>query len=299
MTRRIRQGNTIDLRYRLYRADGDSKVPEELAGISLTATLRNKYLGNRVDIPLEVSGNQVQALIPGIPLLRPGIYNLALSYKKDGYDHAIDQDAFEIVDSSAKAGGSTVCPDIEVQTIELSGTIDTGPTPGGGISGQVQADWAETDPDSKAYILHKPSLKVADWNASFSWGDHAKAGYAKAGDIAGIRTRMTEIEAIARGRSRAKTFETMDELEAWLADPGNIATLQVGDNLYIEADGVPDYWWNGTGKLPLETEKVDLTGYARRSELDRYVTAAALEAELERTIGDIALVLDEINGEVI
>jgi hypothetical protein len=75
-----------------------------------------------------------------------------------------------------------------------------------------------------------------------------------------IREKLSDVEAIARGKSRAKVFNTIAELDAWLAVAANVATLQLGDNFYIRAVDVPDYWFDGSGKLPIEGEKVDLTG---------------------------------------
>ena len=74
-----------------------------------------------------------------------------------------------------------------------------------------------------------------------------------------IRQRITDVEAIARGKSRAKIFDTADELDEWLSKEENTALLQKGDNLYIRDKGVPDYWWDGTAKQELEVEKVDLS----------------------------------------
>ena len=74
-----------------------------------------------------------------------------------------------------------------------------------------------------------------------------------------IRQKITDVEAIARGKSRAKIFDTADELDEWLSKEENTVLLQKGDNLYIRDKGVPDYWWDGTAKQELEVEKVDLS----------------------------------------
>lgn len=63
-----------------------------------------------------------------------------------------------------------------------------------------------------------------------------------------IRAQLSSVEAIARGRSRAQVFDTVAVMNAWLAVPANVATLQIGDNLLIKATDVPDYWWDGTGR---------------------------------------------------
>lgn len=159
--KRIRQGNSINFRYSVYRSTGESKEPEDLTGVTPTAVFQNRLYGTRLDVPFSLEGNVISALIPGVPLLKTGVYNFSLSYEKDGWDFAIDADAFQIVDSSAKAGGSDACPDIEAETVELTGTLDFA-LPGGTGIDQVQSDWGETDPASKAFIRRKPALsKVA------------------------------------------------------------------------------------------------------------------------------------------
>lgn len=74
-----------------------------------------------------------------------------------------------------------------------------------------------------------------------------------------IRQKIMAVEAIARGKSRAKIFDTVEELDEWLSKEENTVLLQKGDNLYIRDKGVPDYWWDGTAKQELEVEKVDLS----------------------------------------
>lgn len=92
-------------------------------------------------------------------------------------------------------------------------------------------------------------------------------------------------ESIARGRSQAHVFDSEADMNAWLADEANTATLNVGDNLYIKDTGVPDYWWNGTGVSELETEKPDLTPYATKTELSAEATRAqGVENELQAAV---------------
>jgi hypothetical protein len=84
---------------------------------------------------------------------------------------------------------------------------------------------------------------------------------------AGIRNAVAEAKAIAEGKSRARVFATESALNTWLSNPENVALLQIGDNFYIEETDKPDYWWNGTTIKELETQKVDLTEYAKKTEL--------------------------------
>lgn len=90
-----------------------------------------------------------------------------------------------------------------------------------------------------------------------------------------LQGKIDEAKAIAEGKSRAIVFATEANLDGWLATPPTFtrpdgktkADLKIGDNLYIEELDKPDYWWNGTTIKELETQKVDLTEYAKKTEL--------------------------------
>lgn len=77
--------------------------------------------------------------------------------------------------------------------------------------------------------------------------------------LAALGFRADAIESIAKGASRAIVFQTISELDTWLLIPENIADLRVGDNFLIVQRDVPDFWWDGTQKQELETQKVDLS----------------------------------------
>ena len=78
------------------------------------------------------------------------------------------------------------------------------------------------------------------------------------------------VEAIAKGRNQARVFSTTESMENWLSDSANKGVANVGDNLYIVAVDVPDWWISSVLEAPnesgmyyeiaqLETQKVDLT----------------------------------------
>lgn len=81
-----------------------------------------------------------------------------------------------------------------------------------------------------------------------------------------IQNIAENAEVIARGRATGYVFDTVAELDSWLQNQDNISKLVLGDNLYVRALGVPDYWWDGTEKQILETEKPDLTEYAKKEQ---------------------------------
>lgn len=73
-------------------------------------------------------------------------------------------------------------------------------------------------------------------------------------------------ESIARGKATGYVFDTEDDMQEWLSDSGNVAKLNVGDNLYIIATDVPDRWWDGTQAQPLEGEKPDFSDYVKKTD---------------------------------
>ena len=87
---------------------------------------------------------------------------------------------------------------------------------------------------------------------------------------------------VAAGKNQARVFATVDALDEWLGDPDNLAQLHVGDNFYIVALDVPDYWWDGEQKQPLETQKVDMTTY------DQAIAALqSADTKLNEDIGNL------------
>ncbi len=97
--------------------------------------------------------------------------------------------------------------------------------------------------------------------------------YVKA-SLKGLLNLAQKAMSIATGKNQARVFATVEALDAWLAVPENAAQLNVGDNFYITAVDVPDYWWDGTQKQKLETQKVDLTTYDQRiSQLNENISS--------------------------
>lgn len=96
-------------------------------------------------------------------------------------------------------------------------------------------------------------------------------------DVAAAQDTANQAKSIAEGRVRAVVFDTVAAMTAALKAAAK-TDYKIGDNLLIEETGVPDYWISGildtnTGTYgyytisPLETQKVDLTEYAKKSEL--------------------------------
>ena len=94
------------------------------------------------------------------------------------------------------------------------------------------------------------------------------------GNLEEVRTEIADLAnealTIAKGKNRARVFTTTEEMNAFISSADSVGQLQVGDNLYIVALDVPDWWVsevhttpNSEGKYynvaQLETQKVDLT----------------------------------------
>lgn len=93
-------------------------------------------------------------------------------------------------------------------------------------------------------------------------------------EVIGLETVIGTMTEIARGKCRAEVFDTVDELDAWLADSANTADLNTGDVFYIRAVDVPDYWWDKEQgkKQILETTKVQLD-FVTNAEIDTIVAS--------------------------
>lgn len=84
------------------------------------------------------------------------------------------------------------------------------------------------------------------------------------GLIGNVEETSEQAKAIAEGKSTGYVFDTVDDMNAWLETNSNI--LKLGDNLYIRAVNVPDYWWDGEKAQQLETQKVDLSEYVKNTD---------------------------------
>lgn len=82
--------------------------------------------------------------------------------------------------------------------------------------------------------------------------------------------------SIAKGRATGYVFDTEADMRTWVNS--HKSELVLGDNLYIRATEVPDYWWDGANPQKLETQKVDLSNYLQKTDyiemtLEEYIVA--------------------------
>ena len=83
--------------------------------------------------------------------------------------------------------------------------------------------------------------------------------------LADVSSNLSALETRVNGIQPARVFDTKADMDTWLANSANTASLVIGTNLFIKALDVPDYWWNGTSASELETAKTDLTNCATLS----------------------------------
>lgn len=107
-----------------------------------------------------------------------------------------------------------------------------------------------------------------------------------------IENISKQAEIIAKGRATGYVFDTLEDLDNWLLEEENVSKLVLGDNLYIRTVGVPDYWWDGTNKQVLETEKPDLTEYAKKEQFVT-LTQAEYDALTEKSANTYYYIIEE------
>ncbi len=102
--------------------------------------------------------------------------------------------------------------------------------------------------------------------------------------VATAQSRADSAYVLAQGRSRGVSFETVEAMKTALK-AASATEYKVGDQLFIKATNVPDYWVSevlstNTGETGyygisiMETQKVDLSGYATTSSLNSVKSTA-------------------------
>lgn len=129
--------------------------------------------------------------------------------------------------------------------------------------------------------------------------------------VAQLETELAQVEALAKGRSRAVSYATNAAANTAISAMSN-TELQVGDNIYIGATQVPDWYVaeivanKGNDQLPtsgtafadsytigyyklyqLEVEKVDLSSYYQKSQVDTLINTNSISSATfsDNTIG--------------
>lgn len=131
--------------------------------------------------------------------------------------------------------------------------------------------------------------------------------------------KANQAYTLAEGRSRSASYATIAAMQTALEGANN-SQFKVGDNIFIEAVDVPDFWISkvnatkGTDKVPasgsfnstynvgyytiskLETQKVDLSSYALKSYVDQKVEGNASIIGIEFTANNTIKLNFKKNG---
>ena len=145
---------------------------------------------------------------------------------------------------------------------------------------------ADTADNAKNVAIEQANIALTAANSALVTVTNEIENHNSAGNLLAHPTLYalaTEARAIALGKSSAICFETKADFDGWMsgefsrADGKTPADLKIGDNIYITEIDTPDYWWDGSSPKILEGEKVDITDYYTKAELDAKIKNAAFE----------------------
>lgn len=140
------------------------------------------------------------------------------------------------------------------------------------------------DSNKAVNITAEPSGSVSTHNSSSTAHTDIRNLVSTAQTTAdNAQTKADSAYVLAEGRARAVSFDTLSAMTSALKSAAK-TDYKIGDNLFIKAVGVPDYWISNvlstnTGTYgyfeisELETQKVDLSSYYTKTESDnKYLT---------------------------
>lgn len=168
--------------------------------------------------------------------------------------------------------------------VTVSGyTPPTGGIPKTDLSANVQASLNKAD--TALQIAPVVSVNGQTGEVNLDAGDIGYGESNVSDGIADAKAKAEEAETIAKGRATGYVFDTKADMDAWLENPVNKAKLVLGDNLYIRATDTPDYWWDGSNAQQLETQKVDLSEYAKTADIPTELSELTSDST-HRTVTD-------------
>jgi hypothetical protein len=151
--------------------------------------------------------------------------------------------------------------------------IDTGANKTTIVDNLTSTSTTDALSSNQGKVLDEKIKAITDNLGDFVGGDFAPISHKHPqSDINGLDTVVGSITAIASGKCKSEVFDTVADLDEWLKNETNTATLQVGDVFLIKAIDVPDYWWDGSAKQQLETTKVEID-YITNAEIDTIVAS--------------------------
>lgn len=175
-----------------------------------------------------------------------------------------DGTAWADIDLSSKADTNGTYPDMTVGNATNATTAQSATT----AASATTAETATNATNATHAINADKATSDVEGNAILSTYAKITALNETNATLQEVQEKANEADAIARGKATSYVFDTLAELDDWLEVPANVAKLHVGDNLYINDVGVPDYWWNGEARMELESEKPDMSDYYSKDEID-------------------------------
>ena len=158
---RIVRGNSFGLRIQVSAKRMDGTVVTDFDLSQAEASMKVLHAGKATAKNFVIEGNDAIVSFDGGTAL--GWWGLEMSgvYDDEQWRFCVD-DVFQIVEANAKANVPSWAF-VTDDTYIIAGSIVMS---GGG--GGAQADWAETDPTSPAFILNKPDLSIYATNAAMA-----------------------------------------------------------------------------------------------------------------------------------
>lgn len=137
-------------------------------------------------------------------------------------------------------------------------------------------------------------------------GNNIVATYATKTQVETAQQTADDAKSIAEGRARAQSFATFASMQKYLqgASP---TEFKIGDNLFIQATGTPDYWIsrvltepvaNAYGWYeisPLETQKVDLSAYQTKEDTSLQTTSKTVVGAINEVDSDVTEVSSDLS----
>ena len=192
-------------------------------------------------------------------------------------------------------------------TTSAKGIVQLEATPTASSTKALTSGGAKSALDNKLDKTGTAAKATADAS-----GNTITSTYATKTELSAVDTKADEAKSIAEGRARAVSFETYSALITALNAAAN-TDYKVGDNIFIQTKEVPDLWiysventttsytytndealitalQSGTVQVgyykiaPMETGKVDLTGYVPTS---RKINNKALTGDISLTYSDV------------
>lgn len=190
---------------------------------------------------------------------------------KSKYD-VDDNGKVDKADDADKLGGQS--PDYYAPASALGGYVPTSTVGQASGVASLGADGKVPEGQLPAMLPASHPHEISDINGlaeGIQQMTNALNGKASTADLENAVEDMSEI---ANGKCDSYVFDTVGDLDTWLANTQNTANLKTGDVFLIRAVDVPDYWWDEStkSKQVLETTKVDLSTITN-AEIDTIVAS--------------------------